>query len=169
MTETPKEENKAAAPFNIDLNKILPTVANLYKQLGWTIPIIEKMSGYKVPREIITALDTLASGKPLSPEQMQNLTNEIETMQPGIGEPVMTRQLAEDAWLMHKDGMGTREIAEEFTRKGSPCSHSTVARWINLIDADKRFSRIAKIIRIGKIAGFIGVMALMVVIGKFLL
>jgi len=168
MSETPKEE-KNVAPFNLDMNKILPTIANLYKQLGWTIPIIEKLSGYKIPPEIITALDTLATGKPLSPEQMQNLKTQVETMQPGVGEPVMTRHLAEDAWLMHEDGMGTREIAEAFTKQGSPCSHSTVARWINLMDAEKRFSRIAKLIKFGKIAGFIGLMALMFVIGKFLL
>jgi len=168
MTEEKPKEEKPATPFNIDINKVLPTIASLYKQLGWTIPIIEKMSGYKIPPEIITALNTLSTGGTLSPEQMLNLRTQIETMEPGVGEPVMTRHLAEDAWLMHEDGMGTREIAEEFTKKGSPCSHSTVARWINIIDAEKRFSRVAKIIRFGKIAGFIGVMALMFVIGKFL-
>jgi len=152
-------------PFNIDLMKIMPQIATAYTQFGWVISLM----GFKVPPEVDAALRSIASGKPPSPEEMQLIKNQVETMSPAVGEPVLTRQLAEDAWLMHKDGMGTREIAEEFTKKGSPCSHATVARWINLIDTEKRFSKIARLIKIGKFLGFAGIIVLAIVIGKFIL
>jgi len=162
MTEQPQPPRPAqpAQPFNIDLNTILPTIANLYRQFSWAIPMIENMAGFKIPPEILMSLNALAEGKPLSPEQMQQMKTTIETMQPTVGEPVLTRKLAEDAYVLHQEGMGTREIAEQFTKDGSPCSHATVARWVNAIDAEKRFGKIARLIRIGKIAGFIGILAL---------
>jgi hypothetical protein len=167
MTEQPQQSNQPSQPFNIDLTKIMPTIANLYKQFSWAIPIIEKMTGYKIPAEIITALNTLSEGKPLTPEQMQAMRTSIETMQPQVGEPVMTRQLAETAYFLHtKEGKGTREIAEMFTKDGNPCSHATVARWINIIEQEKRFGKIARAIQIAKIAGFIGIIALAFWIGK---
>jgi hypothetical protein len=131
--------------------------------------MIEKMGNFKIPPEIIAGLDSLASGKPLTAEQMQAMKTTIETMQPAVGEPVMTRQLAEEAYLMHKDGMGTREIAEQFNKEGNPCSHATVARWINAIDAEKRFGKIARLIQIGKIAGFIAIIIVAMLIGKYIL
>jgi len=162
--EKPKQEQASADAFKIDIRNILPTIANLYRQFHWIIPLV----GLDVPPQVHEALISIAEGKNIDAQKMMQLKAMAETM-PRIGEPVLTRQLAEDAWLMHKDGMGTREIAEEFTKRGNPCSHSTVARWINMIDAEKRFSKIARIIRIGKILGFIGIMAIAVLIGKFLL
>jgi len=159
------EEAKPPQPFNIDLAKIMPQIGKIYMQFHWLIPL----TGFKVPPEIDIALREAAEGKPLSPEQIQQFQNQVETMSPAVGEPVLTRQLAEDAWLMHKDGMGTREIAEQFTKEGSPCSHATIARWVNLIDAEKRFGKIARLIKIGKFLGYAGIIILAVVIGKFIL
>ncbi len=153
--------------ISIDLAKIMPTIASLYKQFGWLIPIAEKMGGFKIPTEIIASLNMLAEGKTLTPEQIEQMKTSIENIQPAVGEPVMTKHLAEAAWFLHyKEGMGTRQIAEQFTRDGSPCSHATVARWINMIDAEKRFGRIARIIQITKILGFIGIIILSFWIGK---
>lgn len=162
MTEQPQPAQPQ--PFNIDLMKIMPQIGKLYVQFHWVI----SLTGYKIPPEIDIALREAAEGKPLTQEQIQQIQSQVETMQPAVGEPVLTRQLAEDAWLMHKDGMGTREIAEEFTKKGSPCSHATVARWINLIDAEKRFSKIARMIQIGKFLGFSAIIVLAFFIGKTL-
>lgn len=167
MSEKPKEEKKDADAFKIDMRTILPTVAKLYQQWNWVIPLV----GFDVPPQVHKALITIAQGGELTPEQMQgfkNMAQNMEAMTPRVGEPVLTRQLAEDAYLMHKDGMGTREIAEQFTKEGNPCSHSTIARWINMIDAEKRFSKIARIIRIGKFLGFAGIIALAFLIGKML-
>lgn len=168
MTEPPASA-PAPAPFNIDLNKILPTIAQLYKQFGWAMPIIEKYVGFKIPPEVKASLEMLAEGKSLSPDQMQQLQTGIETMQPQVGEPVLTKQLAEAAWLLHtKEGMGTREIAEQFTKDGSPCSHTTIARWVNMVDAEKHFGKIARAIQIGKFLGLAGIIALAFAIGHFL-
>jgi hypothetical protein len=162
MTQT-----QQPTPFNVDLSKILPTIANLYKQFSWAIPMIETMTGFKVPPQIIASLNALAEGKPLTPQDMETLKTSIETMQPAVGEPVMTKELAESAWFLHtKEHMGTREIAEQFTKDGSPCSHTTVARWINAVDAEKRFGKIARLLRIGKLLGFIGILFLAFWIGK---
>lgn len=170
MSEEAKKEEKKTGmqtklkigDFEIDVTKILPTIAGIYKQFNWVIPLV----GFDVPPQVHQALITIAEGGNLSPDQLQQFKTMAETMERNVGEPVMTRHLAEDAWLMHQDGMGTREIAEELTKSGSPCSHSTVARWINIVDAEKRFSRIARIIKIGKILGFAGLIALAFIIGK---
>ena len=169
QTEPKKEEKKQGLSLDIggtkiDVANMLPAISKIYVQWKWVAPLV----GFDIPPQVDEALTTLAQGGKLTPEQISGFKTMSETMERGVGEPVLTKQLAEDAYLMHKDGMGTREIAEQFTKDGSPCSHSTIARWINIVDAEKRFSRIAKIIRIGKIAGFIGLMALMFVIGKFL-
>ena len=175
MTEQPKP-TPAPAPFNIDLNKILPAIAQASKQFGWALPMLEKWGGFKIPPEIIASLNAFAEGRTLSPQEMQQMKETIETMQPAVGEPVLTRELAEDAWeLAHqinpKTGRrwGTRDIAELFTQEGNPCSHATIARWIEVIDTGKRFSKVARLIQIGKIAGFIGIIVLAIIIGKFLI
>ena len=98
---------------------------------------------------------------------MQSFKALAEGMTPAIGEPVMTRALAETAWFLHyKEGMGTREIAEQFTKDGSPCSHATVARWINAVDAQRRFSKIATMLRIGKFLGFVAIIVVAWFIGR---
>jgi len=154
MTEQPSQP--AQAPFNIDLNRVLPTIAGLYKQFSWAIPIIEKMSGMKIPQEIIVALDALSKGEQISPEQMQQLKSSIETMQPAIGEPVLTQNIALDAWEQHyKEGKSFRQIAETLTREGYPCSHATVARYVEMIDMQKKASKVIKLVRAVKIASYI--------------
>jgi len=160
MTEPQQPQQN---PFMIDVRTILPTIAKMYSQFHWIIPML----GFNVPPEIHQTLISIAEGKPLSPEQVQQLKTQAEAMKPMVGEPVMTRQLAETAWYLHyKEGMGTREIAEQFTKDGNPCSHATVARWINAIDMEKRYGRIARLIQIGKILGFAGLMFLAFWIGK---
>ncbi len=74
------EEPKPAQPFNIDLAKIMPQIATAYTQFGWLIGLM----GFKVPPEVDTALRSIASGKPPSPEEMQLLKNQVETMRPGV-------------------------------------------------------------------------------------
>jgi hypothetical protein len=153
----------------VDLAKILPTITEYYKRFSWAIPILEKFGGFKIPREILQGLDSLASGKPLSAEDMAKLQDGIEQMKPSVGDPVMTRSLAQTAWFLHyKEGMGTRDIAEQFTKDGSPCSHATVARWINALDEEKRYSKIALFLRIGKLLGYVGIVALALLIGHWL-
>jgi hypothetical protein len=169
MTENQPTQPAAPMAMPIDLAKVLPTVAEYYKKFSWLIPIAERIGGFKIPRELIQGLDSLASGKPFSAEDMAKLQTGIEGMKPLVGEPVMTRSLAQTAWFLHyKEGMGTRDIAEQFTKDGSPCSHATVARWINAIDEEKRFSKIAKLITVGKFLGYIGIVALAFLIGHWL-
>lgn len=169
MTEQPQPTQPTTPPMQIDLAKILPMIIQYYKQFSWAIPIIEKMGGFHIPREILKSLDSLASGKPLSAEEMATFTTELEQMKPAVGEPVMTRSLAQTAWFLHyKEGMGTRDIAEQLTKDGSPCSHATVARWINALDEEKRFGNIARIIGIGKLLGYAGIVALAFFIGHWL-
>jgi len=165
MTEQPQQAPAAASM--IYLNKILPTIAQLYRQFGWALPMIEKWAGFKMPPEIIASLNALAEGRQLSPQETQQMKETIETMQPAVGEPVLTRSLARTAWFLHyKEGMGTRDIAEQFTKDGSPCSHATVARWINMVDEEMRFSRIAKLMKIAKFLAYAGLLVAAVMIGK---
>lgn len=167
MTETPTQP--ATPPTGIDIAQILPMVADYYKKFSWAIPLIERLGGFKIPIEIKQGLDALASGKPLTAEDMATLQTGLEQMKPAVGEPVMTRSLAQTAYYLHtKEGLGTREIAEMFTKDGNPCSHATVARWINAIDAEKRFSKIALFIRIVKYSGYAGIVALAFFIGHWL-
>ena len=172
MTEQPQPTQPiqpAPMAMPIDLAQILPTITEYYKKFSWAIPIFEKLAGIKIPREILQGLDSLASGKPLSVEDMAKLQTGLEGMKPAVGEPVMTRSLAQTAWFLHyKEGLGTRDIAEQLTKDGSPCSHATVARWINAIDEEKRFSKIALFIRILKFSGYAGIVALAVFIGHWL-
>lgn len=149
MTEEPKKPEPQ--PFMIDASKILPTIASMYKQFSWAIPMIEKYAGFKVPPEVIQALDGLASGKPLSAEDMQRFKTRVETMQPAIGEPVLTRHIARDAHELHyKNGLSFRDIAEKLTKEGYPCSYATVARYVEAIDAELRMSKVGKLIGIGR-------------------
>jgi len=169
MTEQPQQ---APAPFNIDLLKIMPTIAKYYTQFSWVMPLV----GFKVPPQVDQALRRIALGEQPTQEQLEAIKGEVETLAPAVGEPVLTRELAEDAWeLAHqinpKTGRrwGTRDIAELFTQEGNPCSHATVARWIEVIDTGKRFSRVARLMQIGKIAGFVGIIVAAVLIGHYFL
>lgn len=167
-TPQPEQKKEEGSPFNIDIRKVGPMIGKYYLQFGGMLKVV----GIKVPQELDIILKTLAQGGDMTPEQAKQVQDQIASMtpgmEPGVGEPVMTMQLAEEAYMLHKQGMGTREIADLFTKEGSPCSHATVARWINMVDQEKRFGRIALLIRFGKIAGFIGVIAAAVLIGHWL-
>ena len=165
MTTPQPEKKDEKSPFNIDIRNIGPMIGNLYNQYGWILKII----GLKLPREAEMGLTILGKGANMTKEEAEQLQAQFQGKgpEPGVGEPVMTMQLAEEAYMLHKQGMGTREIADQFTKEGSPCSHATVARWINMVDQEKRFGRIALLIRFGKIAGFIGIIAAAVLIGHW--
>ena len=150
MTEEPKPAQPQ--PFNIDLAKIMPQIATAYTQFGWIINLM----GFKVPPEVDTALRSIASGKPPSPEELQLLKNQVETMQPAIGEPVLTEHLAFDAWEMHyKEGKSFRQIAETLTKEGYPCSHATVARYVEMIDQSRKMSKVLKLVKVAKALTYI--------------
>lgn len=159
MTEEKKAEG---ITFNLD------QVTNLVKALMPYYPMVKmgaRLMGVKIPPEIDEFLVSIQSGKPPDLDKLRLLAETAETK---VGEPVMTRQLAEEAYFLHtSEGMGTRAIADHFTNKlKSPCSHATVARWINMIDMQRRASKIGKIYRIAKYAGFAGIIALSAYLGS---
>lgn len=150
------EEPKPAMPFNIDITKIQPMIAKYYNQFSWILPIIESLTGFKMPPQLTKSLSLLASRKPLSPEDMESIKTSVETMQPQIGEPVLTEHLAFDAWEMHyKQNMSFRQIAETLTKEGYQCSHATVARYVEMIDQSRRMSKILKLVQFARIASYI--------------
>jgi hypothetical protein len=113
-----------------------------------------RMAGYKIPREIDELMDEL-NKEGANPETLQRLERVAggraeygpqqeewqppgqEIVQPRIGERVLTRDLAYRAWLMNKkQGISLREIALHFTNEGYPCSHATVAEYVNQVDEE---------------------------------
>lgn len=111
----------------------IKSMAKLYTQFGSFLGIL----GIKVPKEIDILLRTVAqSGEPTQEQldQMQGMIN--QTPERNIGEPVLTYDLVRTAWRMHKEGWSLRDIADEFTKKGNPVAHSTVAEWINRYEDD---------------------------------
>ena len=130
----------------------MPQIATAYTQFGWVIGLM----GFKVPPEVDTALRSIASGKPPSPEELQLLKNQVETMQPAIGEPVLGHDIALDAWEMHyKNDKSYREIAEVLTKEGYPCSHATVQRYCTMIDMERSASKVLKLIKVAKAVTYI--------------
>jgi hypothetical protein len=122
--------------------------------LGWVSP----MFGFKIPKELDEMMSMIASGGQPTQDQLNQVQGMINSpgsapAQIGVGEPVMTFKMAKDAYLMHQDGMGTREIAETFTAQGSPVSHATVARWINDYDEMMQSNKTLKLMRFAKLAG----------------
>jgi len=175
LTEEKKDEKKSEG-FKIDLDKILPTVGNIYNRLGWLLPIAERLGGFKVPKEIKEGLEWIGQGKPLTDEQKRRLAEGLTSLEEGklsevgVGEPVMTYKMAEDAYLMHMEGHSTRDIAEEFKKLGVLVSHATVARWVNAVADQKHFSRIARLINIGKFTAMTVVPVIIaLLLGKYLL
>lgn len=132
--------------------------------LRWIAPMI----GFKIPKELDQFLTEVATGQEKTETEVTEFQNTVDT-QPRVGEPVMTFKMAKDAWLMHNDGIGTRDIALEFTRLGSPVSHATVARWINEYDEWASSNKVMKVRRIGKWLGIAGLFALWTLIIKFVL
>lgn len=154
--------------LNIGINPAqLQDIARKYTSfrpiIGWIAP----MFGFKIPKELDEFMANMASGSaPPTQAQLESMQGLMQGQLPqapqgiGVGEPVMTYKMMRDAYLMHQDGTGTREIAEAFTAQGSPVSHATVARWINEYDDMMHASKALKLIKIGKYAGFIGALAL---------
>lgn len=124
------------------------TLARYYCQFSWLIPMIARATGQKVPPELDQALKAIANSD--DPNAMQNLQRMAqgqndpyniqaqEIPEPRIGERVLTQDLAQRAWdLYHKQGLSLREIAAYFTNElGAPCSHATIASYIQAIDED---------------------------------
>lgn len=149
--------------FMVNASKWLPIIAKNYVAFGWLLGI----AGVDVPKEMDAVLRRIASGESVTASDMKALKT-LETRE--VGDPVFTDMLAEQAWgLHHKQGMGTRAIAELFTKQGSPCSHSTVARWINLIDIQKNASKMGKIIMILKWGGIAGAWIASIILVKLFL
>lgn len=172
----PYSQQPQGGLFGLDMRKI----AQEYTKWKWLISLAGRFGGFKVPKEVDFALETLAHGGQLTPEQEQDLQGYAqqaagqygaspygqppqnypqeppEMPQPAIGEPVLTRDLAFLAWQMKRDGMSLREIAEDFTRHGNPCSYATVAKYVNAVDEEIRTSKALKIRKIGKYAFFAG-------------
>ncbi len=161
MSEEEKKK-KEGITFNLD------QVTNLIKVFIPYYPMVKmgaRLMGVKIPPEIDEFLDAISKGKPPDLDKLRLLAESAESK---VGDPVMTRQLAEEAYFLHTtEGMGTRAIAEHFTNKlKSPCSHATVARWINLIDQQKRASKVAKVYQVIKYAGIAGILALSAYLGS---
>jgi hypothetical protein len=134
--------------------KMMAPIAQMYMQFRPFAPLIMKVARvkYKIPPELDDAMEALAAGgdaralKKLAEsrkEEMENvgpnvpnvygLPGEVPPDEPGS--PVMTDDMAEQAFYMHtQKRMGTLQIAQYFTDRGSPVSKATVARYID----DKR-------------------------------
>lgn len=154
--EKKDEPKKDQLTVTIDqLQGIVKTLLPYYPMVKWGA----RLMGVKIPPEIDEMLTAIQKGEMPDLDKLKALG---ETVSPGIGEPVLTRPLAEEAWYLHNvEKMGTREIADYFTNERKcPCSHATVARWINLVDQDKRASRVGTIVSIVKYAGIAAVCVL---------
>lgn len=144
MTETPPPPPPASG-IELPLNTV-KTIAKYYVQFSWLIPILARMTGNKIPPELDMAMKALAaSDDPAAVQNLQQLAlgqkdpyniQQQEIPEPRIGEPVLTQDLAWRAWqLHHEQGLSLREIAAYFTQEvGAPCSHATIANYINEID-----------------------------------
>jgi hypothetical protein len=165
MSETPQQP-PSQPTLTLDFNQVqtwLTQIAKYYTAFKWLLPML----GLEIPPQADILLTTIANEGKVTPESFEKLKQTIGEMKPAIGEPVLTRQLAEIAYRMHKEGMSLRDIAEEFTKQGNPCSHATIARWINMIEAEKKTSRVMLIIRIVKITAISIAIVLAFLIGVF--
>jgi len=143
----------------LDVSSFLPKIAKYYATYK---PFLHLLGLTKeIPPQVDLILTQIAQGQEPSPEQLKKLV-EGEFLQPQVGEPVGTRQLIIRAYHLHYDGydpltnkdygmpLATRTIAEIFTQEGNPCSHATVARWINSYDYELRTSKLEFIKNIAK-------------------
>lgn len=162
MTEEKKAEQ---ITFNVD------QINNIVKAFMPYYPLVKmgaRLMGVKIPPELDEFMRSIQSGEPPDLEKLQALG---ESMERKVGEPVLTRSLAEEAYyLHHTEQMGTRQIAEYLTNeRDCPCSHATVARWINIIDAEKQASKVGKIYSILKYGGIAVLCVVCTILGsKFL-
>lgn len=131
-------------------------LAKMYTNYRPIIGLAARMMKQKIPRELDEAMRAVAaSGDPealrrLQQEEEQGQNRPALTGPPGSfevppdasGSPVMTEDMAEEAYFLNQPrpygkGMGTAEIAQYFTERGSPVSKATVIRYID--DMKHRF------------------------------
>lgn len=163
--ETKKDEKKDTLTMTIDQ---VQRLINAFMPFYPFVKFGARLIGVKIPPEIDQAIDDIKKGIMPDLTKLEDLAK--ESVAPRIGEPVLTRDLAYQAWVLHrKEGMGTREIADYFTNKlKSPCSHATVARYINDVDLEMRASKIGTIVRLVKYAGIVGLCLFCTYIGHLL-
>jgi hypothetical protein len=142
-------------------------IAKAYTQYRPIIGIAAKFARQKVPKELDDVMAALAfnpqeqnpssyEGQP-QPRGYPQPPEGYEEQENVIGQPVMTRQTAMAAWIMHhKEHMSLRDIEIELAKEGNPASRSTIARWINDVDEEMHFSQVARLKTVGKWAIAIG-------------
>jgi hypothetical protein len=146
MTQRPRGDLAAGRGLTLSPETVI-SFARLYNQyrpiIGWGA----KLAKQKIPKELDDAMRVVAAtGDPdalrkLQEEQAQedqavnmqpNAQGQYEMPQDTPGAPVMTDDMAEEAYYLHHvKHLGTLQIAEYFTSKGSPVSKATVARYID--------------------------------------
>ncbi|MBA7569634.1 hypothetical protein ES708_11375 [subsurface metagenome] len=158
MSEKNRPEDKSKGKIVID-RKTIDGILNLIVGYYPMIKVGAKWVGIDIPPEIDEIITARQKGEDVDLTKLQNAMSKVEAR---VGEPVMTRALAEEAHFLHyREHMGTRQIADYFTNeRGSPCSHATVARWINMIDMEKSVSKMAFLIRVAKYGVIAGLIAL---------
>jgi len=179
MTETPPPPPPSG--IELPLNAV-KTLARYYTQFSWLMPTLAKITGNKIPPELDMAMKALAaSDDPAAVQNLQQLAlgqkdpyniQQQEIPQPRIGEPVLTQDLAWRAWqLHHEQGLSLREIAAYFTNElGAPCSHATIANYINEIDAAMEENKGVRLKTALKYAALVSVpIAVGLVLGHFFL
>ena len=162
--------NEKAETKKDQITMTIEQVQGLVSKFMPYYPIVKwgtRLMGVKIPPEIDEAITAIQKGEMPNLEKLRALESQVA---PRVGDPVLTRDLAYQAWMLHrKEGMGTREIADYFTNElNSPCSHATVARYVNMVDAEMQASKMGKIIRIAKYAGIVGICLLSAYIGHLL-
>jgi hypothetical protein len=156
--------------------------ADLYSNYKPFIRMFTKMSGIKIPRELDDALTALSTGKATEEELKEMAQAASKQMEEGgemeppevpppeIGKSHMTHHLARLAYELHvNEGVGVREIAEQFTAEGNPVSYVTVARWIKAAEEELAANHAERIIRILRYSAFAGVWVVSVLLLHFLL
>jgi hypothetical protein len=151
-------EKQPETKITID-KKTIDGILNMIVSYYPLIKIGTKWAGIDIPPEIDEIIIARQQGREVD---LNKLEHALSTVKPKIGEPVMTRALAGEAWYLHyKEGMGTREIADYFTNERKcPCSHATVARWINTVDMERSASKVEAIVKVFKYGIIAGLIAL---------
>lgn len=166
MSEKPKT---VADQITLSVEQVTKIIRSFTPYYGM-IKFAARLAGVKIPSEIDEVIDTINKGETPDLTKLQDLGERLSAEQPKVGETVTTRYLAYEAHRLHyQERMGTREIADFLTKEGSPCSHSTVARMIQEVDAELEASKRGRIVSILKYAGIAGAMIVSMLIGKFLL
>jgi hypothetical protein len=151
----PAEQQQGEEGIMIPFGMLKP-LANWYTSLRPLAPFIMRMARIKVkiPPELDEAMAYLAaSGNPEMLKRLaagQQQTMDMERRGPGYyappqeytegeyevppdepGSPVMTHDMAEEAYFLHtQKHMGSLQIAQHFAQHGSPVSKATVTRYI---------------------------------------